>query len=75
MLTKKETEIMGLVRQGRRKSEIAKELHIAYCTVATHFMHIKDKLGAFTMAHAVWLYANQQDDAVFKNHLKHDRQN
>ena len=43
-LTDREFEIFQLIGQGRRTSQIAKDLHVSVKTVETHREHIKEKL-------------------------------
>jgi DNA-binding CsgD family transcriptional regulator/tetratricopeptide (TPR) repeat protein len=45
-LTARETEILGLVAQGRSNGEIARQLFISTKTVSVHVSHILAKLGA-----------------------------
>ncbi|MDN4173426.1 AAA family ATPase [Nocardioides sp. SOB77] len=45
-LTARETEILGLVAQGRSNGEIGKQLFISTKTVSVHVSHILGKLGA-----------------------------
>ncbi|HZU01560.1 MAG TPA: helix-turn-helix transcriptional regulator [Ktedonobacteraceae bacterium] len=44
-LTCRETEVLALLRQGRRRSEIAHLLGISPKTVDVYQEHIKEKLG------------------------------
>jgi DNA-binding NarL/FixJ family response regulator len=52
-LTKREHEILQLMGQGLRHSEIASRLFISPKTVATHVEHILRKLGVRSRAQAV----------------------
>jgi DNA-binding NarL/FixJ family response regulator len=45
-LTSRETEILGLVAQGRSNGEIARQLFISTKTVSVHVSNILAKLGA-----------------------------
>lgn len=45
-LSARELQVMQLLGQGRKTSEIAAQLHISASTVSTHFKRIRDKLGA-----------------------------
>ena len=45
-LTARETEILGLVAQGRSNGEIARQLFISTKTVSVHVSNILAKLGA-----------------------------
>lgn len=44
-LTKKESEILNLIEQGKSNNEICDELNISLSTVKTHINHIYSKLG------------------------------
>lgn len=52
-LTPREREILSLLVDGRRPSEIAQRLCITRKTAATHIDHILAKLGAHSQAQAV----------------------
>lgn len=52
-LTPREHEVLSLLVDGRRTSEIAAELCITLKTVSTHLEHIMGKLGAHSQAQAV----------------------
>lgn len=56
-LTEREAEVMDLVAQGLRNSEIAEALVVAPKTVKNHVNHIYGKLGVRTRAAAIaaWL--------------------
>ena len=45
-LTARETEILGLVAQGRSNGEVARQLFISTKTVSVHVSNILAKLGA-----------------------------
>ena len=55
-LTKRECEVMDLVKEGYSSKEIAELLHITYNTVKQHIVNIYTKLGARNKAHAVALH-------------------
>jgi DNA-binding NarL/FixJ family response regulator len=54
-LSKREKEVLKLVAQGLRNSDIAQELFISDVTVKAHMRNIMRKLGARSRAHAVSL--------------------
>lgn len=53
--TARETEVFGLMAQGRSNPEVATELFVSEATVKTHVGHILAKLGARDRVHAVVL--------------------
>jgi DNA-binding NarL/FixJ family response regulator len=52
-MTRRELEVLGLLAEGRRPADIARELFISTKTVATHIHRILSKLGVHTQAQAV----------------------
>lgn len=52
-LTARELQVLQLLAQGLRASQIAEELTISPKTVASHVQHVLIKLGAHTRAQAV----------------------
>jgi len=44
-LTKREIEIVLLIREGLKSKDIAEKLFISYKTVSNHRLTIKEKLG------------------------------
>ena len=55
-LTRRETQVLGLMALGRSNEDIAGELFIALSTVKTHVTHILRKLGQTTRVGAVLEY-------------------
>lgn len=53
-LTKREKEVLDLVKTGLQNKEIAKELFISVPTVETHLSHIYQKLGVKTRTEAAF---------------------
>jgi DNA-binding NarL/FixJ family response regulator len=51
--TRRQLEVLDLVKEGLRNKEIASELGISEATVNYHIKHLGDKLGANDKAHAV----------------------
>ncbi len=58
VLSKRETEVLDLLRQGFRTREIAAALYISQATAKVHVQHILEKLNARTRAEAVARYAD-----------------
>jgi two-component system, NarL family, nitrate/nitrite response regulator NarL len=54
-LSKREREVLNLMRKGQRNKEIAHELRIAESTVHKHIQNIFEKLNARNRAEAVFL--------------------
>lgn len=54
-LTRREQEILNLIRLGQRNREIASELRIAEATVHKHIQNIFEKLNARNRAEALFL--------------------
>jgi two-component system, NarL family, nitrate/nitrite response regulator NarL len=52
-LTRRESEILRLIADGKSLPQIAKELFLALTTVKTHVQHLYDKLGVSDRAAAV----------------------
>jgi NarL family two-component system response regulator LiaR len=55
-LTERETDVLGLLAQGKSNKEISRTLNIAEQTVKSHVSHILDKLGVPSRTQAA-LYA------------------
>lgn len=61
ILTQRETEIVRLIADGKRNSEIATTLHITIHTVETHLSNIYSKLDVRTRTEAArWYWQHQQ---------------
>lgn len=54
-LTRRELDVLGLIRDGHRNKQIADRLGIAETTVNFHVRNLVEKLGAHDRAHAVAL--------------------
>jgi DNA-binding NarL/FixJ family response regulator len=54
-VTKREEEVLSRVARGYSDKQIAELLRIELNTVRNHVRNIREKLGASTRAHAVWL--------------------
>ncbi|MEI9974548.1 MAG: response regulator transcription factor [Ignavibacteriota bacterium] len=54
-LTRRESEVLGLVAEGRNNVEIAKSLAISYETVKIHVKNLRSKLAAKDRTHAAML--------------------
>ncbi|HXR66146.1 MAG TPA: response regulator transcription factor [Ktedonobacteraceae bacterium] len=54
-LTRREREVLNLIRQGQRNREIARELRIAESTVHKHVQNIFEKLDARNRTEALFL--------------------
>jgi DNA-binding NarL/FixJ family response regulator len=52
-LTRRELDVLGLIRDGHRNKQIADRLGIAETTVNFHVRNLMEKLGAHDRAHAV----------------------
>jgi PAS domain S-box-containing protein len=52
-LTRRETEVLGLVAQGHRTKAVAERLHVSTATVRNHVQNILGKLGAHNRLEAV----------------------
>jgi DNA-binding NarL/FixJ family response regulator len=53
-LTKREQDVLDLVKTGQKNKEIAEHLHISDKTVETHLRHIFQKLGVKTRTEAAF---------------------
>ena len=56
LLTKRETQVLALMAQGKRNQEIAQTLYLSMATVKTHVNHIFSKLGVNDRVKAVIAY-------------------
>jgi len=61
LLSRRELEVLDLLREGLKTREIAKVLFIAEGTVKVHVQHIRERLGARNRAEAVARYADLTD--------------
>jgi DNA-binding NarL/FixJ family response regulator len=52
-LTPRETEVLGLLKDGLSVSQVARGLYMSESTVKTHVAKIYDKLGATNRAQAL----------------------
>jgi DNA-binding NarL/FixJ family response regulator len=59
LLTRRESEVLQLLAEGRTSNQIARELVISSKTVATHVQRILGKLGVHSRTQAVALLTNQ----------------
>jgi DNA-binding CsgD family transcriptional regulator/tetratricopeptide (TPR) repeat protein len=64
VLSRREREVIDLLRLGLTNDEIAAALFIAGSTVKVHVRHIMEKLGARTRTEAVTRYAELAADAT-----------
>ena len=55
-LTPRESEVFGLLVQGKKLREIAEALNVQYSTVNTHQKSIYKKLGVNSRAECILLY-------------------
>ncbi len=70
-LTERERQVLKLIAEGRRNSDISQTLHIGIYTVQTHVSHILSKLDAkgrveaaiYYTKHEAELQPSQSDDA------------
>lgn len=65
-LTQREREVLALLAEGKRNSEIAKTLGITENTVETHLKNIFKKLGISNRIQAVTYY-NHADKSASEN--------
>ncbi|MCW2621771.1 MAG: DNA-binding response regulator [Frankiales bacterium] len=56
LLSRRELEVLGLLAQGLRRTQIADELHVSEQTVRSHIQHIHAKLDVHTTVEAVGCY-------------------
>ena len=62
-LTPREVEVIEAIIGGGKLREIAAAFHVEITTVEQHARHIREKLEARTMPHAVALYLNARHQA------------
>lgn len=53
-LSKREKQTLALISHGLRNAEVARQLGVAECTVASHIKSIYRKLGISSRAEAAW---------------------
>jgi ATP/maltotriose-dependent transcriptional regulator MalT len=63
VLSRREREVIDLLRQGLTNREIAQTLYISEATAKVHVRHILEKLGARSRAQAVACYVAAADEA------------
>ncbi len=54
-LTRRENEVLRLLRQGKDNRTIAAELCVSYYTIRTHVLHILEKLEVHSIKQAICL--------------------
>ncbi|HMQ63077.1 MAG TPA: response regulator transcription factor [Flavilitoribacter sp.] len=59
-LTPRETEVLGMLAEGRTSGELAKELFLSVNTIETHRKNILAKLGAKNIVEAIQLAKDKQ---------------
>ena len=62
-LTRRESEVCGLLSQGLSNKEIAKALFISESTAKVHVRHILEKLGVRTRTEAALKAAEESADS------------
>jgi DNA-binding NarL/FixJ family response regulator len=64
LLTKREEDVVGLVREGLTNREIARELHLSEHTVRNNLFRIFDKLGVSTRVELALLAVNNANQGA-----------
>lgn len=59
-LSRREQEVLALIRQGQRSREIARKLRISEATVHKHIQHIFEKLNVHNRAEALFLTQHEK---------------
>lgn len=67
VLTRRETEVMGLVIQGDQNKGIARKLGISENTVESHLKHIYEKLNARSRIQAALIYVGRWNITVTRD--------
>jgi LuxR family maltose regulon positive regulatory protein len=62
-LTKREREVLGLIREGLTNSEIASRLYVSHSTAKVHVHNVLQKLGVRTRTQAVIALQEQESRA------------
>lgn len=65
-LTKRESQILEMFREGKTSHECAEKLHISYFTVETHRKNIHHKLGTHKLINAINIHFEQQTLAYLR---------
>jgi DNA-binding CsgD family transcriptional regulator len=62
LLTAREREVLDLVAQGKRNSDIAQDLWVSPSTIRKHLENIYEKLGVGTRTAAVHAFTQRHND-------------
>jgi DNA-binding NarL/FixJ family response regulator len=68
-LTRREIEVLSLMADGARNSEIAAALYLSLATVKTHINHIFAKLGVSDRVHAILMFKQATQQTTEDNPL------
>ena len=66
LLTAREREVLDLVAEGKRNSDIAQDLWVSPSTVRKHLENIFEKLGVSTRTAAVHAYSQRNNDRAVR---------
>lgn len=66
LLTAREREVLDLVAEGKRNSDIAQDLWVSPSTVRKHLENIYEKLGVSTRTAAVHAYSHRHNDRAVR---------